>query len=264
MGREGPGRCADGSVSPLRAEGLGFRRSTGRRDQASVAAEGSIESRWAAIEPAWQAIQFTGYGEAVRLVASEVYGIEEITPQALRNAQPRLTKLRRPGERHRFLRDVCRYDHVQINQFIPPGTSDASDSSFYLYDLSWAMPSNGRFPAEHFDPLGIEIRDLASLRRAIEAYFAMHAPAAIAVKTQHAYERTLRWEDRSDADAERALAEVLKSGNEAAEGMRLCLGDWCLARGIEQATQYNLPVKIHTGYYWNNNAMVTERIRPGF
>ena len=183
-----------------------------------VSGEGDLESRWAAIEPAWKAMQFTGYGEAVRLMASEVYGIEEITPSSLRNAQPRLTKLRRPGERYRYLRDVCKYDHVQINQFIFPDRPDASDPAFFLYDVSWALPSNGNFPPSHFEPLGIEIRDMASLKRGIEAYFAKHAPAAIAVKTQHAYDRTLKWEQRSDADAERALAMVLKEGKDVAAG----------------------------------------------
>ena len=29
---------------------------------------------------------------------------------------------------------------------------------------------------------------------------------------------------------------------------RLCLGDWCLARGVELASAYQLPIKLHTGY----------------
>ncbi len=29
---------------------------------------------------------------------------------------------------------------------------------------------------------------------------------------------------------------------------RLCLGDWCMARGAELAGRYHLPFKIHTGY----------------
>ena len=44
----------------------------------------------------------------------------------------------------------------------------------------------------------------------MEAIFAQHGPHAIAVKAQHAYNRTLRWEERSDADAERVLQRLLQ------------------------------------------------------
>ncbi len=225
-----------------------------------VAAEGDLEERWRAIEPAWQAISLTGYGEAVRIVARDVYGIEELSAPALRNAQAKLTDLRRPGERHRFLRDVCQYDHVQINQYMFPDPWDGSDPTFFFYDLSYAAPSSGRVPRDHFTPLGLEVTDLASMQRATEAYFARYAPRAIAVKTQHAYERTLDWKPRSDAEAEAALASVLRG--DATDEDKLCLGDWCLARGVELAIAYDLPIKIHTGYYWNNNVMPMSRIRP--
>ena len=37
-------------------------------------------------------------------------------------------------------------------------------------------------------------------------------PLVIAVRSQHAYERTLLWEERNNADAERALLRHLASG----------------------------------------------------
>ena len=39
--------------------------------------------------------------------------------------------------------------------------------------------------------VGIAVEGIDSLRRAIEALFAKHGPLAIAVKSQHDYERTL-------------------------------------------------------------------------
>jgi predicted TIM-barrel fold metal-dependent hydrolase len=124
------------------------------------------------------------------------------------------------------------------------------------------MPCTGYFPPEHFGALGIGITDMASLSQAINAYFDRYAPLAIALKAQHAYQRTLHWEKRSDADAGRALAAVLKDPKGVDQASRLCLGDWCLARGVERAIAHNLPIKIHTGYYYNNNVMPMERIRP--
>jgi predicted TIM-barrel fold metal-dependent hydrolase len=109
--------------------------------------------------------------------------------------------------------------------------------------------------------VGVEVKDLASLREAIAALFAKYAPCAIAVKAQHAYNRTLRWEERDDADAERVLRKALAE-QELSEAERLCLGDWCWARGVEEAIAHNLPFKIHTGHYAGNGYMPMERIRP--
>ena len=47
-------------------------------------ADPDIEGRFDAIAGAWHATQFTGYGEAVRIVASQVYGIEELSGPAAR------------------------------------------------------------------------------------------------------------------------------------------------------------------------------------
>jgi predicted TIM-barrel fold metal-dependent hydrolase len=41
------------------------------------------------------------------------------------------------------------------------------------------------------------------------------------------------------------------------------LGDWCWARGTELAIEYELPFKIHTGYYAGNDRMPVDRIKSG-
>ena len=53
-------------------------------------AAGDLEARFSGIRDAWEATQYTGYGEAVRLIAREVYDLESITPEGLEAAQRRL------------------------------------------------------------------------------------------------------------------------------------------------------------------------------
>lgn len=227
------------------------------------ASDPDLAGRFAGIRDAWERCRHTGYGEAVRLIARLVYGIEEITPEALEAARGRNQELRRPGERLRLLRDVARLDHVQIDNFTWQCPPDPSGADFFLYDLSWVGFCRGDVdPQAIYDEVGVAVEGIDDLRRAIEALFAKHGPLAIAVKTQHAYNRTLLWQERSDADAERALLRLL-GGEELSEAEWLCLGDWCTARGVEQAIAYNLPFKIHTGYYAGWGRMPVERIRPG-
>lgn len=214
-----------------------------------------IEGRFAAVTDAWRAMQFTGYGEVVRIVASQVYGIDELSGPAARQAQMRLDALRTAEGSLHILSDRAGLDHIQIDSGLQRPESSAIAPDFYLYDLSWAGFSQGDLSAERrallAEMTGTTVTDLASLRRVMETLFERYGPRSIAVKSQHAYDRTLVWQEQDDASAERALQAILanEAGTESsASPDRLCLGDWCLAYGAELAATYDLPVKIHTGY----------------
>ncbi len=211
-----------------------------------------VEGRWNGVKDAWQHCRFTGYGEAVRLIARLVYGMEELTLPAIRAAADRNAQIRRPGERLRLLKEVANLDHVQIDDFVWACLPDTSGPDFFLYDLSWVDFCNGTFDVRAlYDTTQIAVTDLASLRQAMAALFAKYGHYAIAVKAQHAYERTLAWHERSEPDVERVLVKRLR-GEPVSEDELLCLGDWCWARGVELAIEHNLPFKLHTGYLAGN------------
>jgi hypothetical protein len=223
-----------------------------------------IRARFNGVRRAWEAVRHTGYGEAVRHIARLVYGIDEITPESLEVAQEKHAELRRPGERLRLLREVANLDHVQVDDFVRPCQVDASGPNFFFYDISWVAFVNGKPDLEPLaEETGVEVRDLASLRRAMEVVFEKNAGVAIAIKSQHAYDRTLRWQERTDHEAALALAAYLHDPAAMSEAERLCLGDWALARGVELGIEYDLPFKIHTGYYAGHSRMPVDYIRAG-
>ncbi len=223
-----------------------------------------VVSRFDGIRDAWEATQFTGYGEAVSLIAKHIYGLDELTGDGLAGAN-NLTGLRAPGKRYHILHDLANLDHIQTDDFSWQCTPDTSGPDFFLYDLSWATFCNGQVdPSAIHAEIGVDVNDLTSLKTAMAAIFDKHAPCAIAVKSQHAYNRTLDWIERSDAEAATALNAVLtKPAAEIDEATRLCLGDWCWARGVELTIEHNLPFKIHTGYYAGNDRMPVRRIPAG-
>ncbi|HLK58790.1 MAG TPA: amidohydrolase family protein [Chthonomonadaceae bacterium] len=221
-----------------------------------------VRARFAAIQPAWERCRQTGYGEAVRLIARQFYHLEEITPEAVERAQGHAAALRQPGMRLQALRDAG-IDHVQVDDFCWPCVPDASGPDFFLYDLSWLAFCNGQIETEEIQKeVGIEVRDLPTLRAAMEALFAKYGPCAIAVKAQHAYSRTLQWAEHDEAEVAGILSRAL-TGAKVSPEERCALGDWCWARGVELAAEYNLPFKIHTGYYAGHSAMPVDRIRSG-
>lgn len=233
-------------------------------DRLMDASDPDIGGRFSGIEKAWRATRLTGYGEAVRLLAREIYGMDEVSADTLAGAQSKVVAARGPGMRYKLLHDRANLDHVQVDDFSWPCPPDASGPDFFLYDLSWAAFSSGNVDwASLAAETGIEVNGLSTLRNAMGALFDKHAACAIAVKSQHAYNRTLLWQDRSDTDASAALSRILKAEGPVDEATRLCLGDWCWARGVELAIDHDLPFKLHTGYNAGNNGMVAGRIPSG-
>jgi predicted TIM-barrel fold metal-dependent hydrolase len=227
------------------------------------ASDPDIRARFAGVRDAWAACQQTGFGEAVRLIARLIYDLDEITPEGLEGVTARHAALRRPGERLRLLREVARLDYVQIDDSEWVCQPDPAGPDFFFSDLAWVNFCDGRLelPRLH-DETGIAVATLADLRDAFAALFARYGPLAIAVKAQHAYNRTLHWRERTDAEVAPVLDLVL-AGQALSEEERLCLGDWCWARGVELAIEHNLPFKLHTGYYAGYGRMPIDRVRSG-
>ena len=152
------------------------------------ASDPDLVGRLQGIGAAWEATQYTGYGEAVRRIVTDVYGFDDLTPDVLAPAQEKLMELRKPGGRYKLLREVANLDHVQTDDFSWPCPPDESGAEFFLYDLSWAGFCNGQIDQKAIaEDTGIAVVDLDSLQKAMEAIFEKHAPYAIAVKAQHAY-----------------------------------------------------------------------------
>jgi hypothetical protein len=221
------------------------------------------QGRFDAVRSSWEAVRFTGYGEAVRILAQELYGLREWNAAEFSAAQEKLDGWRQPGGRYHLLKEVANIDHVQTDDFCWPCLPDASGAGFFFYDISWAAFCDGRIDIEMLhSETGVEVTNLAQLRQAMECIFDRHAEYAIAVKAQHAYSRTLYWQERDDSCAASALEAVL-GNEEPSEGTRLTLGDWCWARGVELAIEHDLPFKLHTGYYAGNDRMPVDRIKGG-
>jgi predicted TIM-barrel fold metal-dependent hydrolase len=230
-----------------------------------------LEGRFAAVADAWARSRFTGYGEAVRIAARDLYEIEELSEATIRAGQERLKALQHQGGCVAILREGAKLDHVQSDLGLRVVDLPRSSAEFFLRDLSLFSLASGVIddPAIE-EATDVAIRDLGTLNQAMEALFARCAPLSIALKTQHAYVRTLAWQKRTDAEAERALQVVREEGPWSGgpqSDARLCLGDWCLARGVELASAYQLPIKIHTGYLAGTarqgSYMPVDRLRAG-
>ena len=130
------------------------------------AGDPDLGARFNGVREAWEAIQYTGYGEANRILAEQVYGLAGWSAADLEKGQEQLLEWRKPGGRLRLLRDVGNLDHVQIDDFKRSCAPDSSGPEFFLYDLSWAEFCSGRINFEALQSeTGVAVTTLATPTR---------------------------------------------------------------------------------------------------
>ena len=217
---------------------------------------GSVAERFRAVEAAWGHCRHTGYGEGVRLAAEYFYGLEELTPETLSDAQGTHAELMRTRTRLQILREDALLDHVQIDDFRMEIVPDEEDSDFYLYDISLWDLVVGKPDTKALGRLtGEEVTDLRSAETAVAKLFERFGAEAVACKTQHAYARTLAWRKRDRDDAASQLDRYLGNPEALTPDDHNLLGDWFLDVCAGLAAEHSLPIKIHTGYYAGHSRM---------
>ncbi|MCX6014534.1 MAG: amidohydrolase family protein [Chloroflexales bacterium] len=227
------------------------------------AANPDIAARWHLIAPHWADCQQTGYAEAVRLSASILYDIDTITAEALVAAQPRQHTYTQPGQYQHLLEQVANLATIQIDAFTWETPAGAGDERVYRYDINVCNMVNGTIDfTELATDVGFAITNLADYARAIQHVITHNAPQACAIKTQHAYNRTLAWQ-LPDAAAVVVVFDKKIRGAQLGELEACMIGDWALDQIATQAAIHHLPIKIHTGHFAGNRTMPIDWVRPG-
>ena len=223
-----------------------------------------VRSRFNSVAEAWEATRHTGYGRASALTARQLYGLDQLDADRIEGAQRDASKGgSQAGERLRLLRDLANLDHVQIDHMDRHVPAEALGQDFFLYDINVCRFCEGTPELDAlFQETGIEANDLDDLVEAMEKIFEQNADVAVAVKSQHAYHRTLFWQQRPREEAEAAFQIWKQQGINTPCDVRQCLGDWLWARTVELTVKHNLPFKLHTGYYAGWGTMNAEFIRP--
>ncbi|MCP4451540.1 MAG: amidohydrolase family protein [Planctomycetes bacterium] len=219
--------------------------------------------KWTILKPYWPAVKNTGYGQAVRLTIRGLYGVEEVSDRTVKQIQSGYDKTRRPGFYRHILRDLANIESCQVNCLDGPfGKTDMP--GFLMQDLSIVGMFAGPDIKGLATPTGIQPTCLTDWHRVIDWWFAKHGHAAVAVKSQNAYSRDIDYERVPAEDVETTFKKRLKRDRLTSQE-RKALEDHLFWYAVDKATEYNLPVKLHTGYYAGQDNMPLERLlhNPG-
>ncbi len=201
--------------------------------------------KWKILKPWWPYIRQTGYAWAVRIAMKELYDIDELTDDTVKNLQDGYMKMVRPGFYDMILKEKSNIESCQITGY---PLMKSEQPAFLMSDL-WvdAMisdPGGSMYKSE----AGIEVRELEDWHKVIDWWFEKYGKYVVGIKVGLAYSRNLDFK-KTPAERVRRICKNHLRGKELKAEDRKKLEDHLFWYVIGKATEFHLPVKIHTGYH---------------
>ncbi len=211
--------------------------------------------KWRMISPWWERMKHTGYGMCVRESVKALFGIQDLNDETWTRVQEGLEKLIKPGYYKHVLKDITKLDHIQVNSLEVAPFCETAYPDMMLQDLSFVhlgamldVPMLERVA-------GRQICEFEEALECIDITFERYAPRAVAMKSQEAYGKRLNPQETNKKTAEGIFNKVLKEKTPAFVVDRRPLDDYLFDYCMKKGEEYQLPVKLHTGYHAGHNAM---------
>ncbi len=214
--------------------------------------------KWSFLEPYWSRVRHTGYGQAVEIAVRHLYGVEGLSKDTVKQIQHGYERTLRPGVYKKVLQDMGRIESCQVNSLDSPFT-ESKQPLLLMQDISFLGMHMGPDIENYAGKAGIAVKDLQDWHRVIDWWFRQYGPYAVAVKSQAAYSRNIDYED-VPAEQVQAVFKSRLNGDPVEGAARKRLEDHLFWYCLRKATEYELPVKIHTGYYAGSDSMPLSRV----
>jgi uncharacterized protein len=234
-----------------------------------------LDERWAEFAPYWADIRTTGYGRALILAAHDLYDIPDITENTYAELSEKITNANAPGWYHHVLKERARIDCAildPLEKWDPTPLAEI-DRRFFrpVFRVNDYILPTSRFDLTQLEhKSGVAIHSLTHLLRTIDATLDQAVAADIAaIKVAVAYERSLRFDRHTFAEAEtvfnqisshpvryRSQFEVGKHKAPIAWNDAKPLHDYLMHHVLHRAIDFGLPVQVHTGLHEGNGNFV--------
>lgn len=199
-----------------------------------------LERRWQRFAPYWEQIRWGSYARAALLAAQRFYDCETIDASTYQQLSERMQAANQPGLYERVLRDACRI-RTALTQCgsTDLGTPLLTPVMPLVYPLeTWAELSHPAFAPQ------AAIRSLDDYLDALQRYIGqVKSEGAVGLKMI-----SNPYAEPSREEASRAFA-TLRDGKEMRLPVPNPLRDYVVDRAIFFATEQDLVIAVHTGYW---------------
>jgi uncharacterized protein len=213
--------------------------------------------KWKLLEPFWPAVKNTGYGQAVRIALQQLYGVDDLSANTVEKVQAGYQRVRQPGFYRRIICDLGNIESCQVTSGV---FRESKMPTLLMQDITIDRMFVGPDFSLLGKPTGIAVASLPDWHKVIDWWFDKYGRYATAVKVVDAYRRDIDYKQTPAQE----VAEVFKKKiNDRGVGPaeQTALEDHLFWYASLKATEHQLPVKLHTGYYAGQNAMPLSRLR---
>jgi len=225
----------------------------------------SLEQRTAVFFRYWPHVRYTGYGQALRIMAQDLFDVEEITPETFQELNANAATLPEPGYYGAMLRE--RANIARACRIVWPHTSTMCDLDFLfpvpIFDQFATVASRAELALLEAET-DVSIHGLRDLETALDVAFGQREDdGMVGVKIFLAYKRPLSFDQVPAARAEEVLLRTTQAHGDTPIGFGEAkpLQDYMVHAIIRRALERDLPIQIHTGYQ-NDNANLVDNARP--
>lgn len=200
-----------------------------------------LARRWAAFEPFWEQIRWASYARAALLAAKRFYGADDISAATAEAISEAMQKANTPGLYDRVLRQACNI-RTALTQC---GSTDLGGTPLLtpVMPLAHELETWQALSRPPFEP-NAAVRSLDDYLDAVRRYVArVKAEGAVGLKMM-----SNPYRDPKRDEAASAL-DGLRSGSVARLPVPNPLRDYVVDRTIAIATELDLVVCVHTGYW---------------
>ena len=164
----------------------------------------SLEERWQAMEPFWEAIRNTAYAKSTLIAAGELFGVDDLNRNTYIQLSRAIADSRRPGWSRYVMKEKA---GIAVSILDVQATDVDRELFAPVMRLDHFIAVQTRPELDYLEEeTGTAIHSLDDLvkamRRALEKYL---ANGAVAVKSGLAYERTLQYDKVSRGEADTAF-----------------------------------------------------------
>ena len=218
--------------------------------------ETSPLEKWKIIQPYWNLIKYTGYGQVIQHTISDLYGISELQEKSIPELQEKYVNYRKKG----FYRETLKRANIKCCIVNPPGRpfneTKLPDLLYQDIDAMGMIRMDFERLNENIVP---KITGLNDWLEVINWWFDKYSDNAVGVKIGIAYFRRLDF-NKTTIETANPLFSKKVEGKKLSEAEEKILQDYLFWYIVELANKNNLPIKFHTGFQAMNNFMNLENV----
>jgi predicted TIM-barrel fold metal-dependent hydrolase len=234
-----------------------------------------LEERWKSFMDYWVEVENTGYAQAIKIAARDLYGVEEFGDDSWRELGRAMKKLHKEGLYEHVLKERSGIE-LSINDVSSVEMDERFNVPVMNFD-NYVLPTSRRDLRELSQVSGRPIHAIEDLLDSLKQHYDSVAKRIVGVKIGLAYERKLSFDKTERGEAEKVFNRIYRTrtfesidvmpygsrplSRNVPTGIDLAdakpLQDYMVHLIIQLAGRYGHPVQIHTGLHEGNENIIS-------